>query len=353
MADDPDDPDDLAVRLLCVLRQKTGVATLAYRAAPGQLKGGFWAELVAFSLVDPPAGWDGELVARVMPDPGLAAKEAVVQAAVADAGVPTPRVRASGGPGEGLGRAYMVMDRVDGVPLLAGLDRWGALAGTPRRLWSMPDLLAALMARLHTVDPSAVRHRLRDIDGVAVTVADMLEDLRAWSDHLGRVDLADAARWLLVHQRPASTTVICHGDLHPYNVLIDDAGRVTLLDWSAALIAPAAYDVAFTTLILANPPILAPAAARGAVTLVGSRLATRFARRYRLHSGRHINPADVIWYQAVVALRALVELAQWDHDGVIDDRAGHPWLVSGGTFATRLSATTGVPVRLLSARSSP
>jgi aminoglycoside phosphotransferase (APT) family kinase protein len=349
-SDHRDQLDDLAVRLLSVLRAKTGVATIAYQAEPERLTGGFWAELLAFSLADPPPGWEGQLVARVMPEPRLAAKETVVQAAVADAGVPTPSVRASGGPDDGLGRAYMVMDRAGGGPLLSGLDRLGALAGAPARLWRMPEVLATVMARLHTVDPSEVRQRLQGLEGVAVTVTGMLESLRAWSSQIGRIDLAQAAGWLLDHERPTASPVICHGDLHPFNVLVDAAGRVTVLDWSAALLGPPAYDVAYTTLILADPPIPVPAPARPLLATAGRGLARRFARRYRHYSGVRIDPADVDRYQAVVALRALVEVAQWEYDGIVDDRAGHPWLVSGGAFAARLSSTTGVPVRLRWAR---
>src|SRR5690242_5631211 len=50
------------------------------------MQGGFWAELFSFSLANPPAGWPAELVARLMPDPGSARKETIVQRAVAAAG---------------------------------------------------------------------------------------------------------------------------------------------------------------------------------------------------------------------------------------------------------------------------
>jgi len=93
----------------------TGLPALAYAQAPQVLSGGSWAELLAFSLADPPAGWPRDLVARVMPEPGLARKETIVQAAVAAAGDPTRAVRASGGPDSGLGRAFMVMDRARGA----------------------------------------------------------------------------------------------------------------------------------------------------------------------------------------------------------------------------------------------
>jgi hypothetical protein len=58
-----------------------------------------------------------------------------------------------------------------------------------------------------------------------------------------------------------------------------------------------------------------------------------------------MEPGELTWYQAVVRLRALVQVAGWQHEGVTDAHAGHPWLVSGPAFARRLSAVTGTQVR--------
>jgi aminoglycoside phosphotransferase (APT) family kinase protein len=337
--------DDLAERLLCVLRGITGVSDLMYREAPERLTGGFWAELLAFSLDHAPPGWRGQLVARVMPDAQTAAKETVVQAAMADAGVPTPTVRASGGPDNGLGRAFMVMDRAEGVPLLAGIERVSGLLGAPRRLWRMPDVLASVMAQLHATDPAPTRQRLAQLDGVRATLADQLDWLRAWAQQSNRADLAAAAQWLLDHRGTDANEVVCHGDLHPFNVLVDHDRNVTVLDWSVALLAPRAYDVAFTSLLLANPPIAVPGPAQGAVRAVGRGLAARFVRRYEHHSGTHIDATTLPRYQAMVALRALVEVARWVHEDVVDARTGHPWLLCGDAFAGKVTAVTGVPVR--------
>ncbi|HJY56119.1 MAG TPA: hypothetical protein VJ418_07045, partial [Streptosporangiaceae bacterium] len=107
---------DIAERLIGVLRSSAGTPGLKYERRPEAMQGGFWAELFSFSLANPPDGWPAELVARLMPDPGSARKETIVQRAVAAAGFPTPFVRASGGPESGLGQAFMVMDRAAGGP---------------------------------------------------------------------------------------------------------------------------------------------------------------------------------------------------------------------------------------------
>ena len=89
---------DVADRLIGVLRDAAGTQDLDYGRRPEPLPGGFWAELMSFSLARPPDGWPAELVARLMPDPGAARKETIVQRAVAAAGFPTPRVRVAGSP---------------------------------------------------------------------------------------------------------------------------------------------------------------------------------------------------------------------------------------------------------------
>ena len=337
------DDDELCQRLLAVLRRVTDTPLLEFAGQPVRLHGGFWADLFAFRLKGATDGWDRELVARVMPDAGLAAKETIIQAAVAAAGFPTPVVRASGGADAGLGRAYMVMDRADGSPLLGGLDRV-PVAQVPRLLASIPETLAATMAELHALDPHPVADKLRGCDR-AMTESEFVEGLEAAATVFHRSDLAGAARWFIDHPPPEVPDVICHGDLHPFNLLVDDTGQVTVLDWSAALIGPRAYDVAFTSLMLAEPPLLVGGALRPLLRAAGRLLSRRFVRRYRVHSGATIDRSVLAWHQAVVCLRALVEVAGWVDADTVEGRERHPWLVSGQAFARRLSKITGVRVR--------
>ena len=327
-----------------MLRTATANADLGYADPPQPLTGGFWAELFAFSLAGPPPGWPGELVIRLMPDPALARKETIVQAAVAAAGYPTPVVRASGGPDSGLGRAFMVMDRAPGVPLLSGLSGTGAVTSAMRALRQIPGLLAVSMANLHEQDPRLVRDRLDCARDTPVTVSGLLAMLHAAASEYRRPDLTAAAQWLAGHPPPPAPEVICHGDLHPFNVLVDGAS-FTVLDWSAALLAPRAYDVAFTSLLLAEPPLTVPRAIAPALRGAGARLASRFAARYQRAAGARIDPRELRWHQGLGCLRALTEVAGWSQDQLAGARAGHPWLRSGPAFARRLTALTGSNVR--------
>jgi aminoglycoside phosphotransferase (APT) family kinase protein len=412
---------DLAEQVLDVLRAAAGEPGLTYDRRPEPMHGGFWAELCSFSLAEPPAGWPKELVARLMPDPGAARKETIVQTAVAAAGFPTPAVRASGGTEDGLGRAFMIMDRAPGGPLLAGLDGAGAVTSGLGLLSRIPVVLATAMARLHALDPNLVRAELTaaaaadpstgtpaatasgtvggsasgtagaaasmtaggTTGGVAsgmagaaagvttggaangtageaaggpagglpdrvgyapVTVPGLISVMAGHAAEFGRADLAGAAQWLTDHAPAAVPDVICHGDLHPFNLLAD-GDLITVLDWSTTLIGPRAHDVAFTSLLLSEPPLDVPGWARPPVRALGRLLARRFVRAYQRSAGVRIGAGELRYHQSVVCLRALTEVAGWVHQGAAGDRAGHPWLVCGPAFARRLSRLTGVPVR--------
>jgi aminoglycoside phosphotransferase (APT) family kinase protein len=335
---------DRAGQLIGVLRSATGRPDLEYDRQPEPMQGGFWAELFSFSLANPPEGWPAELVARLMPDPGTARKETIVQSTVAAAGFPTPIVRASGGPDCGLGLAFMVMDRAAGRPALSGLDAAPTPAAVRRLLRQIPELLAGSMARLHALDPDLVRSELEQVRGTPVTVAGLVSVLAGFAADFGRPDLVGAARWLTDHPPAPAPDVICHGDLHPFNLLAD-GDRVTVLDWSTSLLAPRPYDAAFTTVLLSEPPLRVPGWQRPLIQVVGRLMARRFVRDYQERSAATIEPGELRWHQAVVRLRALVEVASWVHQGVADAHAGHPWLLCGPAFARRLAALTGAPVR--------
>jgi aminoglycoside phosphotransferase (APT) family kinase protein len=335
---------DLAGRLIGVLRSIAGTPGLEYGRQPEPLRGGFWAELFSFTLANPPDGWPAELVARLMPDPGTARKETIVQSAVAGAGFPTPVVRAAGGPDCGLGRAFMVMDQATGEPALPGLDGGLTVAGVRRLLRQIPALLAGTMARLHALDPDLVRGELEQLRDVPVSEAGLVTMLAGRAAGFGRTDLVSAARWLTDHPPAPAPEVICHGDLHPFNLLAD-GDRVTVLDWSTALLAPRAHDVGFSSLLLREPPLRVPGWQRPLVRMAGAELARRFVREYQGQTATTIEPGELRWYQAVACLRALVEVASWVHQDTAGAHADHPWLLLGPVLARRLATLTGAPVR--------
>jgi aminoglycoside phosphotransferase (APT) family kinase protein len=306
------------------------------------MTGGQWATMMRLAVRDAPHGVPHQLVLRVMPDAGLAAKELAVQREVAEAGGPTPVVRMTGPAGGPFRGAWAVMDYAPGAPLLAGLDGLAALGRLPRIAGRLPHLLADTMAGLHRIDPGPVVARVRHAaPAVAFTVQELWAPLRAGAHDSGQAGLAEAITTLAATQPDPSGGVICHGDLHPFNVLTD-RHSLTVIDWTGALLAPPEYDLAFTWLLLRHPPLAAPAALRPVIGAAAALLARRFLGRYRAVNPR-AETGRLGWYAGLHAARILIELAAWQRDD--DPRAqSHPWRLVAPGAAAALARATGVRV---------
>ncbi len=320
--------------LLAALRRSTNRPAMAWSRPPVPLAGGFWAEMYDVELADAPCDLDGRLVARIMPDPATAALETAVQRHLTRHGYPVPAIRYAAGPSNDLGRAWSLMDFVPGQPLLGGLSATTAIRHAPTLLRQLPDLLAEAAVALHRCPVDGLD---RELTGHArqAHVHDFLERLAAQAAAIGRHDLERTAEHLTA--TAPDTRVICHGDLHPFNLLVDGE-RWTLIDWSTAVTADPHYDLGFTTLMLANPPLSGPAPVRATSRAIGSRLAKRFLHSYEQRTGRPVDTARLAWGRHAHALRALVELATWEANGQLDAHRGHPWLTMRPVLEAHLPA---------------
>jgi aminoglycoside phosphotransferase (APT) family kinase protein len=327
--------------LLAAVRAESGVADLDWAGLPEPLTGGFWAEMWRVRLAGAPSGLDGDLVARVMPPGAVAARETVVQRHLADAGYPTPVVRLAGAPGQHLDRAWMVMDHATGSSLLGDLSGVAALARAPRLVRGLPDALAGHAAALHRLDPTALA-ALLGADDETDSIVDGLERQATEADRRDLVAIVDAVRAL----RPrGGRTVVCHGDLHPFNVLHDPSGD-TVLDWSAARLTDPAYDLAYTSLLLGHPPLVAPTPVRQVVGAIGRSLVRRLMHTYDRVADAPVDPVQLDWFGLVMALRVLVEMASWTNQGTLDERRSHPFHLLAPHAVARLERATGRAVRV-------
>jgi aminoglycoside phosphotransferase (APT) family kinase protein len=325
-------------QILAALRDAWPAAELV--DVPRRVTGGQWASIHRLRLAGAPEGVPEELVLRVAPHPEMAAKEQAVQAAVAQAGVPTPRIHLTGPAGGPLEGAWAVMDLAPGSPLLGDLDGMAALGRLPQILARLPRCLAAAMAGVHRLDPAPVIRSTRAAaPTAALTVDELWPHLRTAADGADRPDLARAIDRLADGQPSQEAPVICHGDLHPFN-LIADGDRLTILDWTGSLIAPAAYDVAFTRLLLRHPPLEATALLRPALAAGGAVAARRFVRSY-LRANPRVDLAHLDWYTALHAARIVTDHAAWARAG--DPRADHhPWRLVAPAAAAALGRASGV-----------
>jgi aminoglycoside phosphotransferase (APT) family kinase protein len=232
------------------------------------------------------------------------------------------------------------MDRSPGAPLLGGLGGVRSLASIPRLARRLPRLLASTALQLHLLDPAPLVAALhREVPDAAVDTSDHLARLRSAAETFADPALLAATEWLARTQPAAERTSICHGDLHPLNLLSDAQGNVTLIDWTASRIAEPAYDLGFTLLVLRHAPLDVPARLAPAVRRAARWLAARTLATYRELAAPHGIAADdarLAWYTALHATRVLTEVELLRAEA----RSGHPFMGMAPAVRAELAAIT-------------
>jgi aminoglycoside phosphotransferase (APT) family kinase protein len=216
----------------------------------------------------------------------------------------------------------------------SGLRALGALH---RLATSLPDTLARAAADLHRLDPRPIEIALSAATDRTIGVDGLLDHYLSRARDLGDSPLQRTLERLAATRLDPQLRVGCHGDLHPFNVLAD-GGQTVVLDWTAAQIAHPAYDLAFTHLLLANPPLDAPKPLRPIINAAARRVANRFITTYR-KLGPHPIEADTLhWYRSLQACRILTDLATWRGADELDAHRGHPWLAMEAALQPLLAA---------------
>ena len=152
------------------------------------------------------------------------------------------------------------------------------------------------------------------------------------------------ATWLADHRLATEPEVICHGDMHPFNVLVDDEGRPTVLDWSAAVFAAPSYDLGFTSLMLAEPPLVVPWMLKPLIRSAGSLAGTPIPPPVRGEGRCPLGCGNPALVPGLICLRALTEVAGWAAAGTLSGRDGHPWVINQSALIGRLRSLTGINV---------
>ena len=206
-------------------------------------------------------------------------REASVAALVDGAGVGAPRF---GGTTRIDGRLGLVYERLEGPSML-------------ERLVSNPlgiDRLARRFAELHAA--------MHDADGSGLL--DQKTELRRMIDRAGD-HLPDASRVAALARLDALPAghAICHGDMHPGNVLMTSSGPV-VIDWMTSSCGSPAGDVARTLFLLRHSriPGYMPRIQRNLVALARRRIGSVYLRRY--HALRTMDQVDIdSWRLPVLA----------------------------------------------------
>jgi aminoglycoside phosphotransferase (APT) family kinase protein len=327
--------------LLRVMTARAG-SQQAFVRPPTPMAGGFWAAIYGFELADPPSEMSGPLVLRVMPIDG-AISEAIVQRVVAEQGYPTPRVVVDGND-SGLGGAFIVMEHVDGEPLLAGLGLGRLLLQLPATVRRLAHQMSTAALRLHALDPKPVTDALVDagIDvgslGVEARFAEVREAARTTSAGFDAV-----VAWLERHRPSMAPAVVCHGDIHPFNMLVAPDGSFNVLDWTNGNLCRREYDVGFTAAMLTCAPLEVPSIARRPVGAITVSLSRRFVDSYRKIAP--INLDVVEWFETLQYARCLAAVATSSIDDPIIG-AKHPFRLAAPAMIRQVAMITETTIDL-------
>lgn len=303
------------LRLIAAIREATGQPSLDWDGPVTPLNTGR-ATLVYRGRLSGLNTIRGDVVARIMPDPYQARREMAVQRFVAGQGFPTPHVLISSERTEALEQSWMVMEHIDGRPMLSRRHGSRLLGGVIRSYWDVPRVLAALAARVHALDVRPIVAQL----GSEAVAGSSLARMRALAVELNSADLIRRADELLASRPAFERSALCHGDIQPFNVIRaerEHEDRHYLLDWSYAQYDDPHYDLAATHIMLSYPPLSVPAPLERLAVLLSRGLRRRFLRAYEQASGRPVDPGRLAWYRRLVALRIMLRVATARRDALV------------------------------------
>jgi len=333
-------------QLLGYLRRETGAPGLGLAEPPAPVTGGFDTRIYTFHLVGAPPALSGPLILRVLAaqtDPRRALREQAIQNALAAQGYPAPRAPLASADRAALGAGFLIMERRPGRPLLQ------------HRGLGMAGVLVRAQRRLHGVDAEAVRQAVETAvpgGAEAHTVEGLLAQAEARTVRSALLGLVPALGWLRAN-RPTleGPPVVCHGDFHPQNILVEGRREVTgVLDWPNVLFAERACDVAATRVILRYAPVGVAGVPRHLRWLVRAARAVLVRRFMAGH--RRAQPLDrdaLRYYEALAGMRGMVRVAENRTEADAGSGATLSMLDAssfGERLARRFAALTGIAPRL-------
>ena len=222
-----------------------------------------------------------------------AATEAAITAVVHRHGLPTPAVR---GVAVIEGRESAVFERVDGPTM------WQQVRDGDRCVEFGAAELAEIQLEIHDAGVVAGLPRLADRIGEKIDAASLLAPTERDEAHR------------LVDSLPEGSA-ICHGDLHPGNVLMSRRGPI-VIDWFDAAVGSPVADFVRSSLLVRPRP-----GGAEVFHLPGSspEVLGRFHHHYveRMLDDLDVDRLEARWWEAVLAVSRLSEHAEGDDLGLL------------------------------------
>lgn len=209
-------------------------------------------------------------------DPSIVAREYAIARVVQASGLPVPAVF---GEARVEGRQAIIYAEMRGPNLLTYMARH-----PHRAAWAL-EQMAQLQARIHQCHAPTLRSR-KGVLAEDIAAADISEPLREAA--IARLDLLNEGDRLT------------HGDLHPGNLIVTEAG-VAVIDWSRAACGTIATDLVRTEMVMRFGPARGGGDVARGEAMMRDAAAAWYLRRCRARTG--------LDKEALIAWRALVALA--------------------------------------------
>jgi aminoglycoside phosphotransferase (APT) family kinase protein len=165
----------------------------------------------------------------------------VIRAAFEES-VPVPEVFWLSDDPDVLGAAFFIMERIDGETLARRLLRDDEYANARE---VMPSQLAAILAKIHRIDPA--KHKLDFLAPADDAAA--LAEVKRYEENYRTLALEPhpafelAFRWLFNRVPKTSRKTLVHGDYRIGNVIFGPEGVRSILDWELAHLGDPMEDV--------------------------------------------------------------------------------------------------------------
>jgi len=314
-----EDDTGLAERLLHYLRVAMQNAALAYAETPERITGGFDTAIFGFRLSGARPPFTEALVLRLFRASRPAAevkREAVVQNALVGIAYPAARVFLDETDPSFLNGPFLIMERLRGRTLGFGFERLGEgrsaadlvrlILELPLRTRRMVALWSQAQLALHAL-PAEEFARALEAAGQSrgdFSLDAQLAVMQQLIAEAGLVGLAPGLAWLSA-QRPAPVpNVVCHGDFHPFNILVEEERVTGVVDWTHVIITDPALDLGSALAITATVPIAAPRPLRPIFRAIMRTLGHAFVRAYC--RSRPLDARSLRYFEVFCCLRQLI-----------------------------------------------
>lgn len=190
----------------------------------------------------------GELRAgRFIAKPATSDHEQRILTALADLSIPVPRLFAPE-PIPAPEGDVLVMEALSGRPATEVLKQ----AGMRWEVTALAFTLARALAEVHALDWTKVTPWLEDVEALPEDLLDDQVDAmwETWETRIAAQPqrfqpvFNRALQWLDLRRPVEASICLCHGDFQLTNVLIEDDEVSGIVDWDAARVTDAAYDLA-------------------------------------------------------------------------------------------------------------